>query len=157
LDIATTWGRSPVVYLLMLLLGVPVYVCASASTPLALGLVAGGVSPGAALVFLLAGPATNIASIVVLARELGGRTLALYLASIAFGALSAGVLLDLLFPEISSGLGAAGVAAHPEQGTFIETAAAIVLLALTFVSLRRTHRFSRWYESVRKRFTRRAS
>jgi hypothetical protein len=74
-------------------------------------LVAGGVSPGAALVFLLAGPATNIASIVVLAKELGGRSLALYLASLAFGALSAGVLLDFLFPAISSSLGATTIAA----------------------------------------------
>ena len=157
LDIASTWGRSPAVYIVMLLLGVPVYVCASASTPLALGLVAGGVSPGAALVFLLAGPATNIASIVVLAKELGGRSLALYLVSIAFGALSAGVLLDFLFPAISSSLGATTIAAQSDRGALIETGAAVALLVLTVFSLRRTRRFSRWYSAIRKLFARGAS
>lgn len=80
-----------------LLVGVPLYVCASASTPIAAGLVVAGFSPGAALVFMLAGPATNVASLLVLRRELGGRVVALMLLGIAGGSLLLGALLDLLY------------------------------------------------------------
>jgi uncharacterized protein len=57
--------------LIMLALGVPMYICATASTPIAAALILKGVSPGAALVFLLAGPATNITSLTVLTGILG--------------------------------------------------------------------------------------
>lgn len=82
--------------LAMLAVGVPTYVCAAASTPVAAALVAKGLDPGAALVFLLAGPATNLATIAVVKRLLGARALAAYLASIAGGALAAGWVLDAL-------------------------------------------------------------
>ncbi len=89
-------GDSPLLYLAMLLIGVPVYVCATASTPLAAGLIAGGISPGAAMVFLLAGPATNIAGLLVLNKEFGARALSGYLAAIAVCSVLAGALLDRL-------------------------------------------------------------
>lgn len=79
---------------LALLAGVPVYLCASSSTPLAAVLVAKGLSPGAALVLLLAGPATNVASIVLLAKTFGRRFVALQIVSVTVGALAAGFLLD---------------------------------------------------------------
>jgi hypothetical protein len=83
-------------YLAMLLIGVPLYVCASASTPIAAGLIAGGVSPGAALVFLLAGPATNAASLLVLVKQFGRVVFGIYLTMIALVAVGMGLILDLL-------------------------------------------------------------
>ncbi len=81
--------------LLMAVIGVPLYTCASMSTPVAAGFIATGLSPGAALVFLLAGPATSIASLSVVGKLLGRRTLVAYLASILTVAIAAGLLLDL--------------------------------------------------------------
>jgi len=80
--------------LVMLAVGVPIYVCATASTPIAAGLMAVGVSPGAALVFLLAGPATNIATLGVVGKDLGPRALTAYLLGIGLSALASGLILD---------------------------------------------------------------
>ncbi|MCF8041732.1 MAG: SO_0444 family Cu/Zn efflux transporter [Desulfarculaceae bacterium] len=83
--------------LIMLAVGIPLYICASASTPIAAALILKGVSPGAALVFLLAGPATNVTSLTVLVGVLGKRGTALYLVGIALGAVASGLLLDQFF------------------------------------------------------------
>jgi len=82
--------------LLMLVAGMPVYVCATASTPVAAALVAKGLSPGAALVFLLAGPATNMATMAWVAKDLGWRALGAYLAAIGVCSVAFGVALDAL-------------------------------------------------------------
>jgi len=82
--------------LVMLAVGVPIYVCATASTPIAAGLIAVGVSPGAALVFLLAGPATNIATLGVVGKDLGARALSAYLLGISLSAIASGLILDAL-------------------------------------------------------------
>lgn len=74
--------------------GVPLYICASASTPIAAVFLAKGMSPGAALVFLLVGPATNAASFAVIVRELGARTATVYLAGMMVTAVLLGVLVD---------------------------------------------------------------
>lgn len=86
--------------LLMLLLGVPMYICATSSTPLAAAFILKGVSPGAALVFLLAGPATNISALPVLTRILGKKGLLIYLASIGVVSVGAGLLVDLLYQSL---------------------------------------------------------
>ena len=83
--------------LLMLVVGVPIYICATASTPIAAALILNGVSPGAALVFLLAGPATNIASLTVLVGVLGRRAAAIYLATIAVCTVSFGMIVDHIY------------------------------------------------------------
>jgi hypothetical protein len=80
----------------MLVAGMPVYVCAIASTPVAAALVAKGLSPGAALVFLLAGPATNMATMAWVAKDLGWRALWSYLGAIAICSIAFGVALDAL-------------------------------------------------------------
>ena len=82
--------------LLMLVAGMPVYVCATASTPVAAALVAKGLSPGAALVFLLAGPATNMATMAWVAKDLGWRALGAYLTAIALCSMAFGLALDAL-------------------------------------------------------------
>lgn len=83
--------------LMMLLVGIPLYICATASTPIAAALVLKGLSPGAALVFLLAGPATNVTTITVIIRLMGKRIAALYLASIALCSLLLGLAVDQLY------------------------------------------------------------
>ena len=80
----------------MMFLGIPVYVCATASVPVAAVLIAKGLTPGAALVFLMTGPATNAASFVTIWNALGRTTAIAYLGSVALCALSGGVLLDYL-------------------------------------------------------------
>ncbi len=82
--------------LIMLLLGIPLYVCASASTPIAAALILKGLSPGAALVFLLTGPATNAMSIATVTKIVGKRATVIYLATIAAISLLLGLLLNLL-------------------------------------------------------------
>lgn len=96
--------------LIMLLVGIPLYICATASTPLAASLVAKGMSPGTALVFLLAGPATNAATITMVARFLGKRSAALYIGVISLCALGAGILLDWFYLKL-------GVSATATVGT----------------------------------------
>ena len=83
--------------LVMLIAGIPMYVCASAATPMVAVLIAQGLSPGAALVFLLAGPATNAASLVVLRRILGQRAIVIYLAAIVVCALALGYAVDAIY------------------------------------------------------------
>lgn len=83
--------------LLMLAVGIPLYICATASTPIAAALILKGVSPGAALVFLLAGPATNIASLTVLTGVLGKRATTIYLTTIAVSAVFFGLMVDQIY------------------------------------------------------------
>ncbi len=80
----------------MMFLGIPVYVCATASVPVAAALILKGLTPGAALVFLMTGPATNAASFVTIWKTLGRRTAITYLLTVAGSALLAGMLLDFL-------------------------------------------------------------
>jgi len=83
---------------LMMIVGIPIYVCATASVPLAAGFIAMGATPGAALAFLVAGPATNAATLTTISRVLGRRTMAIYLLTVAISAFGGGLLLDWLLP-----------------------------------------------------------
>ncbi|WP_018982399.1 SO_0444 family Cu/Zn efflux transporter [Salinimonas chungwhensis] len=93
-DFLTRWGDGLVAMLLMAVIGVPMYICATASTPLAVGFLAAGLSPGAVLVFLLAGPATNVSTMGMMLKELGRRSLALYLFSVLTASIGLGYLLN---------------------------------------------------------------
>jgi len=84
--------------LIVLAASVPLYVCATASVPIAAALLLKGVSPGAALVFLMAGPATNVATLTVLWQTIGKRTTIKYLISIMAGAVGFGLIIDYLLP-----------------------------------------------------------
>jgi uncharacterized membrane protein YraQ (UPF0718 family)/copper chaperone CopZ len=94
-------GGGIVPMLVAMAIGIPLYVCATASTPIAASLIVAGLSPGAALVFLITGPATNSAALVTVWKVLGRRATILYLATIAVGALVTGIVVDSL---ISSGV-----------------------------------------------------
>ena len=82
---------------IMLIIGVPLYICATSSTPIAAALILKGMSPGTALVFLLAGPATNLATMIVVKKILGKSHLIIYLLSIAFCAIVFGIGVDMLY------------------------------------------------------------
>ncbi len=128
-------GGSLITMLVMLAVGIPMYVCATSSTPIAAGLMAGGLSPGAALVFLLAGPATNMASLVVLGKHLGRLPLVVYLLSIATVSVLMGLSLDAIvetwsIPVLSAVAPTAGEAAGP-----VKIGAAILFTVLTCLSL----------------------
>ncbi len=84
--------------LIMLVASVPLYVCATSSVPIAAALIMKGLSPGAALVFLMAGPATNAATISVIANTLGKKSLIVYLSTIIIGSFAGGVILDQFMP-----------------------------------------------------------
>ena len=88
--------------LVMLAVGIPLYVCASASVPIAAALILKGLSPGAALVFLIVGPATNAATVTTLWRILGRRATWVYLLTVSVTALLAGMAVNLFAPVISS-------------------------------------------------------
>src|SRR4029077_10217429 len=123
--------------LLMVVLGLPLYVCASASTPLAALFVTKGASAGAALVFLLVGPATNAAALAMVARLFGRSFVRAYLGSIIGVAVAAGLLVDLLLP----GLGGSVRVGTPQGADYLgilKLIAAVVFAWLLFDSLRRT-------------------
>ncbi|MDD4609478.1 MAG: permease [Bacteroidaceae bacterium] len=84
--------------LLILCLSIPMYICATGSIPIAASLMLKGISPGSALVLLMAGPATNIASILVIGKVLGKKTLAIYLATIVISAIGWGLFIDAFLP-----------------------------------------------------------
>ena len=90
-----TAGGGIVAMLLMMVVGVPFYVCATASVPIAAGLLAKGLSPGAVLVFLMTGPATNAASFSTIWSTLGLKTTLIYLLTVIGSSLGFGMLLNL--------------------------------------------------------------
>ena len=83
--------------LVMLLVGMPMYVCATSSTPIAAALILKGLNPGAALVFLLAGPATNAATMNIVRNLFNTRALVIYLSMIAVSSLAMGFLVDWIY------------------------------------------------------------
>ncbi|QSX34029.1 SO_0444 family Cu/Zn efflux transporter [Shewanella avicenniae] len=109
-DFLAKWGDGVLAMLVMVLVSIPMYICATASTPIAAGLLLAGVSPGAVLVFMLAGPATNIATLGVVAKEMGRRALFGYLGGVLSVALVFGVVVNYLVAnfgfEVTPQLGA---------------------------------------------------
>jgi len=120
-------GGGIVSMLIMMAVGIPVYVCATASVPIAAALMMKGISPGAALVFLMTGPATNAAAITTVWKVMGKRIAAIYLAAVAVSALVAGLVLDMMF----KGNGAHAMAhAHWMLPGYVNTICAFALLGV---------------------------
>ncbi|MFT5586394.1 MAG: uncharacterized membrane protein YraQ (UPF0718 family), partial [Cognaticolwellia sp.] len=107
-----------------LLISLPLYVCATASVPIAAALVAAGLPTGAALVFLMAGPATNIATLGAVYRTLGKTPLVIYLSTIVVGSILFGLLFDDLIP-----IQAVVVAGHEHAGP-VSIASAVLLIGM---------------------------
>jgi uncharacterized membrane protein YraQ (UPF0718 family) len=103
--------------LAMMAVGAPIYVCATASVPIAAGFMHMGASPGAALAFLIAGPATNAATFTTVWKMLGRRSAILYLAIVAAAAVGCGLLLNGLIGALDVGMPQLGAQAHEHQGS----------------------------------------
>ncbi|SES95145.1 SO_0444 family Cu/Zn efflux transporter [Thalassotalea agarivorans] len=89
-----SYGSGLPAMLLMIAISIPMYICATASTPIAAGFIMAGISPGTALVFMMAGPATNISTLGVIKSEMGTPVLTRYLLGISVSAIALGLLLD---------------------------------------------------------------
>ena len=118
----------------MMLIGIPIYVCATASIPIAAVLVGMGVSPGAALAFLIAGPATNAATITTVWKVLGRRTALIYLATVGLSAVGMGLLLNKVYtvvdvPAVSS------ATIHDHSPGVFKVVSAVFLLAVLACAL----------------------
>lgn len=120
-------GNHALTMLAMLALGLPMYVCATGSVPIAAALIAKGVSPGAALVFLMTGPATNAAAITTMWRVLGRKSSFAYLAVVAITALASGFALDALFQHTPLSYHAM---THAMKQGFLGHVSAIVLIGV---------------------------
>ncbi len=112
-------------YLIVIIIAIPMYVCATASLPIAAGLMLSGVSAGAAFVFLSAGPATNTVTIGIVKKMLGTRSLAIYLGSIIIGSILFGLGLDYIF-DVTSIDPASLIHLHEEASMF-DSISAVVL------------------------------
>ena len=123
------WGDGVVAMLVMVIVGLPMYICATASTPVAASLLFAGISPGAALVFMLTGPATNIATMGVIKEQLGTRSLLAYLAGVIGSAIACGLLLNQLYQVFGWPL-QLSLMAHGESYPLWRQFAGIVLLCL---------------------------
>lgn len=99
-DFFTVLGENPILSMIaVLIIAIPMYVCATGSIPIALSLMLKGLSPGTALVLLMAGPAANFASFALISKEMGRKSAAIYLASIVVGAIAFGLAIDYLLPS----------------------------------------------------------
>lgn len=137
-----TIGTGFVSMLLMIVVGIPLYMCSTASVPVAYAMMLKGVTPGAALVFLMVGPATNMVTISVVGSVMGKRTLGLYLATIAGTSIVLGVLLDLIYDitgATSPGLDGS-VSILPEWAYTAASILFALLMVIVFVRKYATHR-----------------
>ncbi len=127
-------GRAYLEMPLMVLLGFPMYVCSTASIPIAASLILKGISPGAAFVFLMVGPAINAASIATVTPLIGRRAAFLYAGVIALGAIACGIIVNLLpFEVIPSVLACGGCAER--SPTLLGNLSAVVLGVLALYHL----------------------
>lgn len=104
-DFLLAFQNSWWIYLLVFVASFPVYICASASTPVAASLMLAGLSPGATLIFMLAGPSTNIGTLGILKQELGARAMQTYVVSLAILSISLGVATDWLVKHYDFNIG----------------------------------------------------
>ena len=124
--------------IVMMFLGIPVYVCATASVPVAAALILKGLTPGAALVFLMTGPATNAASFVTIWKALGRRTAVIYLAAVAACALGAGIVLDYIVGAVESEAVAKPAWMLPPLAKHISAIILIAVLAYAIITKTKT-------------------
>ncbi|MCY3542185.1 MAG: SO_0444 family Cu/Zn efflux transporter [Gammaproteobacteria bacterium] len=118
-------------YPAMLLMGVPLYICASASTPIAAAWVLKGVSPGAALIFLMTGPATNTTTIAMILKQFGARFATIYVSSVVVVTTLFGIAVDVLI--FMTGFELFAVAGHEHEDINILSWACVALFAALLI------------------------
>lgn len=123
----------------VVIVAVPMYVCSTGSIPIALSLMLKGLSPGAAFVLLMAGPAANFASIIIVSKSLGKRTAAIYLGTIIIGAIAIGMGIDYLMPRdwFIMPMMAGQTHCHLNVGWFTGICAVVLVLLLVNALIRR--------------------
>jgi uncharacterized membrane protein YraQ (UPF0718 family) len=128
-------GTGIVSMLVMLVLGVPIYMCAASSTPVAASLMMKGLNPGAALVFLLTGPATNAGTIAIVGRLLGKKMMAVYVGTIVAVSILLGLLLNTIYMSLGiDPVAVVGTASEKIPG-FMKTLGSFVLLSVVIRNL----------------------
>ncbi|MCW8947798.1 MAG: SO_0444 family Cu/Zn efflux transporter [Sedimenticola sp.] len=139
-NLLNDWGSGFFAMLLIMLISVPMYVCATASTPLAHAMLFAGVSPGTVLVFLLAGPASNLAGLILVRKELGTKALYAYLFGVGGVSILLGLtldwLIDLLGLDLLAGLAHVGNQAY-ELPLPLSMFSLLILLAFAIRPVRR--------------------
>ncbi|GAD80932.1 SO_0444 family Cu/Zn efflux transporter [Vibrio ezurae] len=129
-DFLAQWGGTIWSMLLMVVISVPMYICATASTPIAAGLLMSGISPGAVLVFMLAGPATNIATLGVVGKELGKRSLFAYVVGVVGTAIVFGLATDYLVSAYGFSVQPLSAGEHEVLPHWLSISSAVVLALL---------------------------
>ena len=117
-------------YPVMVLIGIPLYICASASTPIAAALVAKGVSPGAALIFLMTGPATNTGAIAIIVSQFGSRFASIYVAAVIAVTVVLGIAIDALLLAAGLAISVNLDASHAPAIQLLQWGSALLLIAL---------------------------
>ena len=136
----TFFARWPFLSMLaVVVVAVPMYVCSTGSIPIALSLMLKGLSPGAAFVLLMAGPAANFASIIIVGKSLGRRAAAIYLGTIVVGAIAFGLCIDYLMPRSWFPLSAMAsqMHCHLQVGLFPGLCSAVLILLLVYALIKR--------------------
>ncbi|MBV1921603.1 MAG: permease, partial [Pseudomonadales bacterium] len=124
------WGSGLGAMVVMVIVGIPMYICATASTPMAAGFLLAGLSPGTVLVFLLAGPATNMATLAIVKKELGGYALFAYLCGIVISAIGFGLIVDQLVVLWDINILAQVDGTHEMVSPWLESGTGLLLLVL---------------------------
>ncbi|MCX6223793.1 MAG: permease [Bacteroidia bacterium] len=128
-------GNPWIEMLVVLAASVPLYICATGSIPLAAVLLMKGISPGAALVFLMAGPATNVATMMVISNTMGKKAFFIYLATIVGGALFSGAVVNEFLPASWFGMSHMGNHEHMMGGNWVNTVSTILLSGFILVAI----------------------
>lgn len=128
------------IMLLMILIGLPMYICSTSSIPIAIALILKGISPGAAFVFLFVGPATNIASLLLLGKTLGKKATITYVVSVIILAVSFGLLMDLIIEMFNINLDFIGQHMHGSSSIFMQIVAVLFAIVLILSLIRKARR-----------------
>lgn len=141
-DYFTVIGSKPLLSMVtVLIIAIPMYVCATGSIPIALSLMLKGLSPGTALVLLMAGPAANFASFTLISREMGRKSAIIYLISIVVGAMTFGLIIDYVLPADWFTIRNAQAMAGKEHAfSLLSTASSAVLVILLVVTFIKRHK-----------------
>lgn len=141
-DFFTSVSTNPLVHIaFVLMLSVPIYTCATGSIPVAAALLLKGISPGAALVFLMAGPATSIASITVLSQSVGKRITLMYVSSIILSAVFFGLIIDFVLPAQWFAIDAlTHIHIHDESSLFAYISSVLLFIIIGYSFVRKIKR-----------------
>lgn len=155
-DFFSILGTRPIFSMIaVLIIAIPMYVCATGSIPIAMSLMLKGLSPGTALVLLMAGPAANFASYTLISKEMGRRSANIYLASIIIGSMAFGLGIDYLLPHEWFSLGAVqGGCSHLHGFEIFPTICSAILVSLLIFTFIKRHKHNHInYTAMTKEYT----